>query len=60
MNVYQHPLWVKQVFADRRLLLTPSNTPFDVDDTLTVFDPVEGTILARLRHQPPSSSMPIW
>jgi len=49
LNIYQKPIWVKQVIADQRLLLIPGNTPFDVGDTLTFFDPVEGKILARLR-----------
>jgi hypothetical protein len=49
LNLYQKPIWVKQVISERRLLLVPGNTPFSVGDMLTFFNPVEGKVLARLQ-----------
>jgi hypothetical protein len=49
VNIYQKPIFVREVLGPDRLLLTREHTPFGPGDKLAFFDPVEGRVLGRLR-----------
>jgi len=48
VNIYQKPIFVREVLGDNRLLLSCEHTPFGSEDKLVFFDPAEGRVLARL------------
>lgn len=49
VNIYQKPIFVREVLGKDRLLLTREHTPFGPGDRLAFFDPVEGRVLTTLR-----------
>ena len=49
VNLYQKPIFVREVLGPDRLLLARDHTPFSPGDMLAFFDPAKGQVLARLR-----------
>jgi hypothetical protein len=49
INIYQKPVFVREVLGEDRLLLVREHTPVNPGDMLTFFDPAQGRVMTRLR-----------